>query len=287
MVDREIPSGFTRCPHPGNSENNTRLRPLAQIGALPPPKPRRTGPKHPAGAPKAPRTPKNHPVTPATPATQTPRPRQGPGRRAPGPAPNPHPNTAPHCKRAPAPGCPARTRHPAPGQDKAPADTPPSPTTPTAGTPGTRGRCGPHGMPAGKDPAGPRAAGPVKGKRPPQRAGAAGRPPEARQEPRTRPGSAPIPHNPHHRHRPGAARAPRAAGPLKQKGPGLGPGLKGKGPQRVRGQVFSGHGHKAGGGLNAEGPPGAWPGGPSSNNGPAVTYSPTPSRVQYHRRCGS
>ena len=39
-------------------------------------------------------------------------------------------------------------------------------------------------------------------------------------------------------------------------------------------------------GLNAGGPP-TVVGGPRPNDVPAVTYSPTPSRVQYHRRCGS
>ena len=40
-------------------------------------------------------------------------------------------------------------------------------------------------------------------------------------------------------------------------------------------------------GLNAGEPqPGGW-GSRPCNDVPAVTYSPTPSRVQYHRRCGS
>lgn len=40
-------------------------------------------------------------------------------------------------------------------------------------------------------------------------------------------------------------------------------------------------------GLNAGGPPTWWLGVLDLNDVPAVTYSPTPSRVQYHRRCGS
>ena len=39
------------------------------------------------------------------------------------------------------------------------------------------------------------------------------------------------------------------------------------------------------GGLNVGGPNLVV--GASTNVCPAVTYSPTPSRVQYHRRCGS
>ena len=210
MVDREIPSGFTRCPHPGNSENNTRLRPLAQIGALPPPKPRRTGPKRPAGAPKAPRTPKNHPVTPATPAT---------------------PNTP----------TPTRTRTPGAGPR-----TKPAPEHRTALQKGTR-----PGMP-GQEP----------GTRPGQGAG----------------GHPAIPHNPHRGHpgHPGAVRPARDAGregppgtpgggPVKAKRPRPGAGVKRRKARSGCGaRCFPATGTKRGGGLNAEGPPGAWPGGPSS-----------------------
>jgi hypothetical protein len=59
------------------------------------------------------------------------------------------------------------------------------------------------------------------------------------------------------------------------RGRGAGGSPRGRGP--LAGSVFV---------LNAGGPNQCWLG-PRPNGCPAVTYSPTPSRVQYHRRCGS
>ena len=55
---------MTRCPHPGDSENNTHLFPHTQIHPQPHPKPRHNSPKHPHTRPQRTPHPKNNPNPP-------------------------------------------------------------------------------------------------------------------------------------------------------------------------------------------------------------------------------
>ena len=65
------------------------------------------------------------------------------------------------------------------------------------------------------------------------------------------------------------------------------PGLRFLGRPGFAGLAGPGPGLGGVGGLNGVRPRTWWCGASACNGCPAVSYSPTLSRVQYHRRCGS